>query len=145
MSNTLQRYSLPTSALEIEITENSLVNHSFAINEWLDRLQELGIALSIDDFGTGFSSLAYLKRLPVSKLKIDHSFIINMLEDSHNRAIVDSVINLGHNLNLKVVAEGVESAEVLNYLQAQRCDFAQGFHIAKPMPATEFINWLDKQ
>jgi diguanylate cyclase (GGDEF)-like protein len=145
MSKTLQRYSLPTSALEIEITENSLVNHSFAINEWLDRLQELGIALSIDDFGTGFSSLAYLKRLPVSKLKIDHSFIINMLEDSHNRAIVDSVINLGHNLNLKVVAEGVESAEVLNYLQAQRCDFAQGFHIAKPMPVAEFVSWLGKQ
>jgi diguanylate cyclase (GGDEF)-like protein len=145
MSATLQRYSLPTSALEIEITENSLVNHSFAINQWLDRLQELGIALSIDDFGTGFSSLAYLKRLPVSKLKIDHSFIINMLEDSHNRAIVDNVINLGHNLNLKVVAEGVESAEVLSYLQEQRCDFAQGFHIAKPMPASEFEVWLDKQ
>jgi diguanylate cyclase (GGDEF)-like protein len=145
MSNTLERYSLPTHALEIEITENSLVNHSFAINQWLDRLQELGIALSIDDFGTGFSSLAYLKRLPVSKLKIDHSFILNMLEDDHNRAIVDSVINLGHNLNLKVVAEGVESAEVLNYLQQQACDFAQGFHIAKPMPAPEFLSWIDKQ
>jgi diguanylate cyclase (GGDEF)-like protein len=144
MNSTLQRYSLPTSALEIEITENSLVNHSFAIDEWLDRLQELGIALSIDDFGTGFSSLAYLKRLPVSKLKIDHSFITNMLEDSHNRAIVDSVINLGHNLNLKVVAEGVESAAVLNYLQEQGCDFAQGFHVATPMPAAEFVRWLDK-
>jgi diguanylate cyclase (GGDEF)-like protein len=145
MSSTLQRYSLPTSALEIEITENSLVNHSFAISDWLDRLQELGIALSIDDFGTGFSSLAYLKRLPVSKLKIDHSFITNMLKDSHNRAIVDSVINLGHNLDLKVVAEGVESVDVLNYLEAQCCDFAQGFHIAMPMPATEFVSWLDKQ
>jgi EAL domain-containing protein (putative c-di-GMP-specific phosphodiesterase class I) len=145
MSTSLERYSLPTSALEIEITENSLVNHSFAINQWLDRLQELGIALSIDDFGTGFSSLAYLKRLPVSKLKIDHSFIINMLEDSHNRAIVDNVINLGHNLNLKVVAEGVESVEVLNYLQEQGCDFAQGFYIAEPMPGAEFVDWLDKQ
>jgi EAL domain-containing protein (putative c-di-GMP-specific phosphodiesterase class I) len=103
MSNTLQRYSLPTSALEIEITENSLVNHFFAIDERLDSLQELGIALSIDDLGTGFSSLAYLKRLPVSKLKIDYSFITNMLEDRHNRVIVNSVINLGHNLNLKLL------------------------------------------
>ncbi|MFT6311361.1 MAG: diguanylate cyclase (GGDEF)-like protein [Porticoccus sp.] len=145
MSSTLKRYSLPTSALEIEITENSLVNHSFAIKDWLDRLQELGIALSIDDFGTGFSSLSYLKRLPVTKLKIDHSFITNMLADSHDRAIVNSVINLGHNLNLKVVAEGVESAEVLNYLEEQNCDFAQGFHIAEPMPAVEFISWLDQQ
>jgi diguanylate cyclase (GGDEF)-like protein len=145
MSRTLQRYSLPTSALEIEITENSLVNYSFVIKDWLNRLQELGIALSIDDFGTGFSSLSYLKRLPVTKLKIDHSFIINMLEDSHDRAIVNSVINLGHNLGLKVVAEGVESAEILNYLEQQNCDFAQGFHIAEPMPAAEFISWLDQQ
>ncbi|MFQ3322915.1 MAG: diguanylate cyclase (GGDEF)-like protein [Pseudomonadales bacterium] len=145
MSRTLKRYSLPTSAIEIEITENSLVNHCFAIKDWLDRLHELGIALSIDDLGTGFSSLSYLKRLPVTKLKIDHSFITNMLTDSHDRAIVNSVINLGHNLNLKVVAEGVESAEVLNYLEEQNCDFAQGFHIAEPMPAVEFISWLDRQ
>jgi diguanylate cyclase len=98
--------------------------------------------LSIDDFGTGYSSLAYLKRLPVSELKIDKSFVMKMEEDESDRKIVRSTIDLGHNLNLKVVAEGIESRAVWDLLASMGCDFGQGYHISKPMPAADFPAWL---
>ena len=101
----------------------------------------MNINLSIDDFGTGFSSLGYLKMLPVHELKIDRSFVISMQEDANDAIIVHSTIELAHNLGLKVVAEGVENAESLLRLRQQKCDTAQGWFIAPPMPAEEFRQW----
>ena len=109
--------------------------------ETLNLLSAMGINLDIDDYGTGFSSLAYLKMLPVNGLKIDKSFVIDMLDDENDITIVKSTIDLGHNLNLSVIAEGVETAEVYHHLQNNRCDFAQGAYIACPMPAEELQKW----
>jgi EAL domain-containing protein (putative c-di-GMP-specific phosphodiesterase class I) len=111
----------------------------------LDILQQLeshGLGVSIDDFGTGYSSLSYLKHLPAQELKIDRSFVMNMLEDEKNKSIVKAAIDLAHNLGLSVVAEGIESEEVLQSLVSIGCDFGQGYHIAKPMPEDNFKQWL---
>ena len=94
--------------------------------------------ISIDDFGTGYSSLAYLKQIPADELKIDKSFVMNMLADEADARIVEQVVALGHSFGLEVVAEGVESAEVAAKLAAMGCDYAQGFHYAKPLPPQDF-------
>jgi EAL domain-containing protein (putative c-di-GMP-specific phosphodiesterase class I) len=107
----------------------------------LNGLSGLGFKLSIDDFGTGYSSLAYLKRLPVDELKIDKSFVLNMVEDLDDAKIVRSTIDLAHNLGLTVVAEGVENAKVWDMLRDLDCDEAQGYHMGRPMPASEFFAW----
>ena len=107
----------------------------------MNNLHELGIHMSIDDFGTGYSSLAYLKRLPVNELKIDKSFVMNMEHDQDDVTIVRSTIELGHNLGLKVVAEGIENKGVWNILKAMGCDYGQGYFMSKPMPATSLLNW----
>jgi EAL domain-containing protein (putative c-di-GMP-specific phosphodiesterase class I) len=101
----------------------------------------MGFKLSIDDFGTGYSSLAYLKRLPVDELKIDQSFVRNMQSDADDAMIVRSTIDLAHNLGIMVVAEGVENAQVWDMLRKLHCDQAQGFHMGRPMPVSEFANW----
>ena len=106
-----------------------------------DRLSALGFKLSIDDFGTGYSSLAYLKRLPVDELKIDKSFVLNMENDADDAKIVRSTIDLAHNLGLSVVAEGVENSTVWDMLRDLNCDQAQGFHMGRPMPASDFAKW----
>lgn len=105
--------------------------------EILTELREIGIKLSIDDFGTGFSSMAYLQQLPVDELKVDKSFVIDLNANSSNEVIVRSTIDLAHNLGLKVVAEGIESESVYNLLQNYNCDMAQGFHLSRPIPAEE--------
>ena len=99
--------------------------------------------MSIDDFGTGYSSLSYLRRLPVAELKIDRSFVANVLIDEQDEVIVRSTIDLGHNLGLQVVAEGVENNEVLEQLRAFGCDVAQGYCISRPLAARHFIAWLN--
>jgi EAL domain-containing protein (putative c-di-GMP-specific phosphodiesterase class I) len=108
----------------------------------LQALKSLGLQVSIDDFGTGFSSLSYLKRLPVDKLKIDQSFIRDLNTDAGDAAIVTSIITLAHNLNLTVVAEGVENAEQLGFLRANRCDEIQGYLISRPQPADALTDWI---
>ncbi|MFT7388908.1 MAG: diguanylate cyclase (GGDEF)-like protein/PAS domain S-box-containing protein [Candidatus Endobugula sp.] len=137
----LKRYDLPASCLELEITESTIMKHMEKTLLVLKELNEMGIDLSIDDFGTGYSSLAYLRRLPVKRLKIDYSFIINMIENEHDQVIVSSTINMAHNLGLRVVAEGVETQALQARLGEMGCEQAQGFHIARPMPAKELESW----
>ena len=113
--------------------------------ETLERLHQLGIRLSIDDFGTGHSSLAYIRKLPVKEMKIDRSFVRNMVADKDDAVIVRSTIELGHNMGLKVVAEGVEDHAALMLLTKLGCDEAQGYFIAKPLPPEEYEAWLRRR
>lgn len=138
----LDKYQLPPNRLELEITESSIMTDPARALRILDQLDKLGVLLSIDDFGTGYSSLAYLKRLPVHTLKIDNSFVRNMLEDRQDEIIVNSTVNLAHNLGLRVVAEGVENEDLLKSLQAMGCDEAQGYFIGRPMPIKNVNEWL---
>jgi EAL domain-containing protein (putative c-di-GMP-specific phosphodiesterase class I) len=106
------------------------------------RISELGISFSLDDFGTGYSCLAQLKRLPVRSLKIDRSFIMNMTNSTQDANIVRSAIQLGHSLDLSVVAEGIEGPEHLRQLEDFGCDIAQGFHLGRPVPPEDIPGWL---
>lgn len=142
VQNILRRHGVPATSLELEITESSIMADPKRALSALQALSALGIHLSIDDFGTGYSSLAYLKRLPVNSLKIDYSFVIDMLKDEQDAIIVNSTIHLAHNLGLEVVAEGVESVEVLGRLTEMGCDQAQGFHIGRPMDESLIGDWL---
>ncbi len=125
--------------LELEVTESTILADPFRVRQVLNRLNEMGLRLAIDDFGTGYSSLAYLKRLPVQTLKIDRSFVMEMCDDASDATIVRSTIDLGRNLGLDIVAEGVESQEILDALRDYGCTFAQGYFIGKPMPADELV------
>ena len=138
----LERLDVRPEYLELEITENAMLKNPERAQEILQRLSQRGIRLSIDDYGTGFSSLAYLKQMPVSQIKIDRSFVMDMMEDENDAVIVRSTIDLAHNLGLEVVAEGVETADIWDILQILDCDIAQGLHVARPMPAEQFVNWL---
>jgi diguanylate cyclase (GGDEF)-like protein len=130
------------SFLTLEITESSLLIDAPRARATIDELHQLGVRLSIDDFGTGYSSLSYLRQLPVSELKIDQSFVANLLLDVQDEVIVRSTIELGHNLGLLVVAEGVENNQVLDRLQAFGCDVAQGYCISRPLPPDHLMSWL---
>jgi EAL domain-containing protein (putative c-di-GMP-specific phosphodiesterase class I) len=110
----------------------------------LDRLHDKGIGLALDDFGTGYSSLSYLKRLPVQEVKIDRTFVATMVSDESDAAIVRSVVDLGTNLQLRVVAEGVEDEATWQQLAGMGCHVAQGFHLSRPMPIEEFPAWLQR-
>jgi diguanylate cyclase (GGDEF)-like protein/PAS domain S-box-containing protein len=129
----LSETGLPPRALELELTESTVMKEPELAAKILKNLKSLGISISIDDFGTGFSSLSYLKNFPIDTLKIDKSFIMNLGYDEENSAIVTAVIALAHILKLKVVAEGVETLDQLDFLQLGACDLAQGFYISKPV------------
>jgi diguanylate cyclase (GGDEF)-like protein len=129
--------------LTLEITESALLIDAPRSRATIDELHELGVRMSIDDFGTGYSSLSYLRHLPVRELKIDQSFVANLLIDEQDEVIVRSTIDLGHNLGLEVVAEGVENNEVLDQLRRFGCDVAQGYCISRPLTADLFIAWLN--
>jgi diguanylate cyclase len=133
---------LDESALEIEITESTLMGDHDQAREALTRLRNIGVRTSIDDFGTGYSSLSYLRQLPVHALKIDRSFISDLSDEPGSDAIVRSIIELARNLQLETVAEGVEDEHVCDLLVALGCDLAQGFALARPMPADEIRRWL---
>jgi len=137
-----QKYGCAPEWLELEITENAVMADAEQALAMLGRLHELGIVLSVDDFGTGYSSLSYLKNLPVDTIKIDRSFVMHMTENASDLSIVRSIVDLGHNLGMKVVAEGVENSEALRVLKAMGCDLAQGYHVSKPMPSTDVAPWL---
>jgi diguanylate cyclase len=138
----LARWEVPARLLELEITESTILADPVRAMEILSRLDEMGIRLAIDDFGTGYSSLAYLKRLPVDELKIDKSFILGMEENENDAVIVRSTIDLGRNLGLRVVAEGVETAKAWNRLVSLGCDIAQGYYLSRPVPADQLTEWL---
>ena len=142
ISTALHAAELPAGMLCLEITESALMEDPLAAQSTLRKLRELGIATSIDDYGTGYSSLAYIKQLAVNELKIDRAFVGGMEADRRNAAIVRSTIELGHNLGLTVVAEGVETEHELAELRRFGCDEAQGFFFARPMPAPALERWL---
>jgi diguanylate cyclase (GGDEF)-like protein/PAS domain S-box-containing protein len=139
-SDLLDAWGVEPARLKLEITESSIMQQS-AIDT-VTRLSALGVGLSIDDFGTGYSSLAYLKRLPVTEIKIDKSFITTMMADSASVSIVRSIIELGHNMGLKVVAEGVETREPWDTLVKLGCDMAQGNFLCPPIPAADLTRWF---
>jgi diguanylate cyclase (GGDEF)-like protein len=138
----LAAHDTPPSALTLELTETHAMADPTAALSVLGRLAELGVHLSVDDYGTGHSSLAYLKRLPVSEMKIDKSFVMSMTSSASDATIVRSTVELGRDLGLTVVAEGVETREVWDMLAARGCELAQGYFIARPMPAADLVPWV---
>jgi diguanylate cyclase (GGDEF)-like protein len=141
----LEEAGAHAAVLTFEITESAVMADPLGAKVILDALTETGVKFAVDDFGTGFSSLGYLKRLPVSELKIDKSFVIDMLNDANDAAIVRSTIELGHSLGLRVAAEGVENDETWTRLREQRCDTAQGMFFGAPMPMPRLLAWIDEQ
>lgn len=140
----LENHYVPASSVIFEVTETSMMTNPRQAQEVLHKLHEIGLQLSIDDFGTGYSSLSYLKSLPASEIKIDKSFVLDMINDETDAVIVHSTITLAHNIGYRVVAEGVESAASLELLQVLGCDVAQGFYISEPMRAGQVPAWVER-
>jgi diguanylate cyclase (GGDEF)-like protein len=143
ISGLLTEHQVPADMICLEITESGFMEDPAHAQRVLDRLSAIGLRLSIDDYGTGYSSLSYIMKLPVNELKIDRAFVSNMSEDADMMTIVRSTIELGHNLGLKVVAEGIEDAKAYALLRGLGCDFAQGYYISPPMPAEALPDWLN--
>jgi diguanylate cyclase (GGDEF)-like protein len=140
----LAEHRVPAELLRLEVTESAVMGDSARCMEVLQRLHALGVRLSIDDFGTGYSSMSHLRRLPVDELKIDRSFVLGMTTTQQDAVLVRTAIDLGHNLGLTVVAEGVEGAEHVTALRALGCDIAQGYHYARPMVGEQLSELLDR-
>ena len=138
----LKRFNVAGEQIEIEITETMFMEDINAVYDTLTELQSIGISVSVDDFGTGYSSMRYLQRLPIDYLKIDKSFVLKLSETQQDEAIIKSVINLGHNLKIKVVAEGVEDRMTALYLSEIDCDIVQGYYFYRPMPPDTVIDVL---
>jgi EAL domain-containing protein (putative c-di-GMP-specific phosphodiesterase class I) len=145
ISSSLARHNLPARLLTLEITESGVMQDAAHAIEVLKRIGAAGVERAIDDFGTGYSSLAYLKQLPVDELKIDRSFVRNLVADGKDRAIVLATIDLAHSLGLTVVAEGVEDEKAADLLAHLGCDQIQGFIVARPMEAATLEGWLDER
>jgi diguanylate cyclase (GGDEF)-like protein len=138
----LRTYRARPDWLQVELTESVVMSDAERAREVLSRLHDLGIRIAIDDFGTGYSSLAYLKRLPVDEIKIDKSFVLEMTANDEDEHIVRAVADLGHSLEMGVVAEGVEDEHCLRLLTLIGCDRAQGYYLGRPLPAAELMSWL---
>ena len=147
VSRALAESGLPANLLELELTESILIQGAENVLNTVRQIRALGVSFSIDDFGTGYSSLSYLKRFAVSKLKIDQSFVRDLATDPEDAAIVRAIISMAHDLNLRVIAEGVEREDQLKFLQSHNCDEIQGYFVGKPVPAMEFCKqsneWAD--
>jgi EAL domain-containing protein (putative c-di-GMP-specific phosphodiesterase class I) len=141
----MQRCGISPQQLLIEITEGQIMQDPERVIEILSRLSQMGISLLIDDFGTGQASLTYLKKLPVEKLKIDQSFVKDMVFNDEDRTIVEATIKLAHTLAIKVVAEGVETAETLDLLSEMGCDYVQGYYISRPIEQDQVVSWCHQQ
>jgi len=142
LENEMIKNKIEPGWIKLEITENSLMLYTSETTSALTRITELGIKISIDDFGTGYSSLQYLTKMPVTHIKIDKSFVMQMLTRDQDAVIVRSTIDLAHNLGLRITAEGIEDSDTYEILEILGCDFAQGYHIAKPMNNKAYMNWL---
>jgi EAL domain-containing protein (putative c-di-GMP-specific phosphodiesterase class I) len=138
----LAEYDLPGERLVIEVTETAILADPAQAAIELRRLAQAGVKISLDDFGQGQTSLGHLSALPLDELKIDRAFVGDMLNRPADRAIVHSIVDLGHNLGLRVVAEGVETADVLSHLSDRGCDLIQGYLLARPMPLEALADWL---
>jgi diguanylate cyclase (GGDEF)-like protein len=138
----ISRWEVPPSTLTLEVTETTIMVDPSRTLTVLGLLRDVGVSLSIDDFGTGYSSLAYLKRLEAHELKIDRSFVLGMAQNSNDAVIVRSTIELGHNLGLRMVAEGVEDAATWSMLRSLGCDVIQGYHLSPPLPPERLVEWL---
>jgi diguanylate cyclase len=141
IAQALGTWNVSPEKLVIELTETAMIGDHERTIATLHRMKDMGLALSVDDFGTGYSSLAYLKRMPLDELKVDQSFVRNMLTVKEDERIVRSIIDLAHNFDLRVVAEGVEDITTLEFLRALGCDIAQGYLISKPLPVDHFVTW----
>jgi diguanylate cyclase (GGDEF)-like protein len=141
----LAAHDVGADRLMLEITETSMMIDHQQVLQVLNRLSEMGVRSSVDDFGTGYSSLAYLRKLPISEIKIDKSFVTNMITDKNDEVIVRATIDLAHNLGLEVVAEGVETADMMDKLIILGCDIVQGFYLSKPLTSEDFISWLHEK
>jgi len=142
IKSVLEQTGLDPRWLEIEITENMVMHDGEQMVDMLRAIKRLGVQIAVDDFGTGYSSLSYLRRFPVDRLKVDRSFVQEMAKDADSAAIVRTIIALGHNLGLKVVAEGVESEEQIAFLADNGCDELQGYYFSKPISAWRFRKLL---
>ena len=145
LTGILASHVFPAEFLTLEITETSIMADAERSLKILERIHEMGVSFSIDDFGTGYSSLAYLKKLPVSEIKIDKSFVLEMLKNESDATIVNTIIQLGHNLGLDVVAEGVEDEKTYSTLKDMGCNILQGYFISRPIPAKDFMDWVQRQ
>ncbi len=139
----LDRYRINPLHLALELTETSVMKQAAGISEIFSGVRDLGVSFAIDDFGTGYSSLSYLRRFPVQTLKIDRSFVQEVEVNAEDAVLTRTIIDMGHNLGFKVLAEGVESAEQLAFLRQAGCDKAQGFYFSRPLPEAEFISLLE--
>jgi len=144
LSSLMRTYDVAPQWIALEITESAIMEEPIRALEVFSGINNTGVRLSLDDFGIGQSSLAYLKRFPVAELKIDKSFVMAMSDDKDDAAIVRSAIELGHNMGLRVVAEGVEDGDSLELLQSMGCDLAQGYFISRPLPADKLEKWLSE-
>ena len=142
VAQTIAHHRLPPGALELEVTEGVLLDEHEIVQQELSQFRAMGVKLALDDFGTGFSSLSYLKRFRFDVLKIDRSFVSGLPEDPEDASLVKAIIAMAHGMDLKVVAEGVETEQQHDYLRSLGCDFGQGYLFAKPMPAADYENYL---
>jgi EAL domain-containing protein (putative c-di-GMP-specific phosphodiesterase class I) len=142
VSSLLRSAGVAPSQLVIEVTESGIMRDPSRALKSLTLLRDLGVTIAIDDFGTGYSSLAHLRHLPIDEIKIDQSFILDLLANEHDVFITEAVIDLGHKLGLKVVAEGVQDEALWHKLSGMGCDHAQGFYLSQPMPASQVHPWL---
>jgi EAL domain-containing protein (putative c-di-GMP-specific phosphodiesterase class I) len=138
----IQKFGLSARLVDLEITETSLIHNPDRAAQVLSDCRALGFSIVVDDYGVGYCSLAYLRRLPLKGLKMDSSFVSRVIESAEDAVIVQSTIALAHNLGLTVVAEGVEDAPTLQFLASHGCDFAQGYHISHPLDMTMTLAWL---
>jgi EAL domain-containing protein (putative c-di-GMP-specific phosphodiesterase class I) len=141
MQSALTRYQIEPGMIEIEITENSLARDKEKFLATLGQIKDMGVKISIDDFGSGYSNMECLKSMVFSSLKIDKSFIDNVGRQKSDRAIYRAMISMAHNLNLTVVAEGVETQQQLMFLKSINCDLIQGYYYSKPLPAPQFAEY----
>ncbi len=144
INHLLAKHQAPASSLVLEITENIIISDPVRSTKVLNELHDMGVGISVDDFGTGYSSLSYLRRLPVDELKIDKSFVIGMA-NGEDDALVRGIIDLAHNLRLRVIAEGVETEAVRERLRSLGCDAAQGYFIQRPAPAAAIAAWMGER